>query len=110
MAFNNVTFFELHLDDARFGGIGSPDGSEDEASEGEYEGEDYEQEHVETVSEESRSGVGIGRAVVVLGLFALSAALARQLAGRRGGDEEPEVEMHLDEEAEAAGEPVEVVD
>lgn len=74
MAFENLTLFELHLENARIGPS--------------FRGDDEEAEETEAASS-SGGGRPVGRGVVALALLAVGAAVAlRRLRGGSDGDSE----------------------
>jgi len=99
MAFDNVTFFEVHLDGANIGPSFGDDA--DAAMEAELD--------AETVDEEmaaEESGRGRGRAVAVLALLAVAGAAA--LRRRRGRAVEVDEEIEIESvDAPEPAEPIE---
>jgi len=92
MVFENLTIFEVHLEDAQFGPETMGESEEPEPGEPKAQAID------EPAEGEDEGGVPIGRLIVASVIVSIVATVvARRLLG---GDEEPEVEIDAPEESE----------
>lgn len=91
MVFENLTIFEVHLEDAQFGPESMGESEEPEASETNAKVSD------EVADSEDEGGVPVKRLIVASVLVSIVATVA---ARRLFGDDEPEVEIDTADESE----------
>jgi hypothetical protein len=103
MAFDNVTFFEVHLDGAKISPSFGDDADAETGAEMDVEAMD-EETAAETGAEES--GRGRGRAVAVLALLAVAGVAAFRRCRGRAIEVDEEIEIESVDATESA-EPVE---